>query len=213
MDASCDAPLGESLTEPVGIIAFVAEEFLGLRQGRQYQRRAFVVAHLAFAEQHDQRSSVAIAHGVQFRVQAAFRAPDTSGTSPFFRRLAAVRWAFIWVASIISRRGLPALRVSSAKILLNTPRRLQRTNRLYTVLCGPYSRGASRHRNPFLMTKTIPLITRRSSTLGTPCDSGKNGSIRRICASESRNKSVMATPPRAAIESTDHLIRKIFNGS
>jgi hypothetical protein len=33
---------------------------------------------------------------------------------------------------------------------------------------APYSRGASRHRNPFLMTKTIPLITRRSSTQGTP---------------------------------------------
>src|SRR5664279_1126789 len=49
--------------------------------------------------------------------------------------------------------------------------------------------------------------------LGTPCDSGKNGSIRHICASESRNNSVMATPPCAAIESTDHLIRKIFNGS
>jgi hypothetical protein len=48
------------------------------------------------------------------------------------------------------------------------------------VVCGPYPRGASRHRNPFLMTKTIPLITRRSSTLGAPCDNGKNGSIRRI---------------------------------
>src|SRR5450830_1087377 len=129
-DASCDASLGESLTEPVGVIAFVAEEFLGLRQGRQHQSRAFVVAHLAFAEQHDQRSPVAIAHGMQFRVQAAFRTPDTSGNSPFFRRLAAVRWAFKWVVSIISRRGLPALRVSSSKILLNTPRRLQRTNRL-----------------------------------------------------------------------------------
>ena len=30
----------------------------------------------------------------------------------------------------LSRRGLPAWRASSAKILLNTPRRLQRTNRL-----------------------------------------------------------------------------------
>ena len=117
-------------SEPVGVIAFVAEEFIGLRQRRQHQRRAFVVAHLAFAEQHNQRPPVAIAHGMQFRVQAALCAPDTSGNRPFFKRLAAVRWAFRWVASIISRRGLPALRASSAKILLNTPRRLQRTNRL-----------------------------------------------------------------------------------
>ena len=42
---------------------------------------------------------------------------------------------------------------------------------------------------------------------------GKNGSIRRICALESRNKSCMAAPPHAASESIDHLIRKIFNGS
>jgi hypothetical protein len=57
-DASCDAPFGQSLTRPVGVIALVAEKFLGLRQGRQHQRRIFVAAHLAFAEQHDQRSPV-----------------------------------------------------------------------------------------------------------------------------------------------------------
>src|SRR3546814_18108809 len=49
----------------------------------------------------------------------------------------------------------------------------------------------------------IPLITRRSSTRGTPCDNGKCGSIRRICASDNQNRSLMATPPDAAIES-DH---------
>jgi hypothetical protein len=38
------------------------------------------------------------------------------------------------------------------------------------VLCGPYSFGASRQRKPFLMMKMIPLMIRRSSTLGTPCD-------------------------------------------
>ena len=32
------------------------------------------------------------------------------------------------------------------------------------------------------MTYTIPLTTRRSSTRGTPCDSGKNGDIRAITA-------------------------------
>jgi hypothetical protein len=106
---------------------------------REAEQRAFDLflqnlvkgtSHLAFAEQYNQRSALAIAHGVQFRVQAAHGAPNTSGNSPLFRRLAAVRCAFRWVASIISRRGLPTLRANSAKILLNTPRRLQRTNRL-----------------------------------------------------------------------------------
>src|SRR3954451_9980224 len=87
-------------------------------------------AHLAFAKQHDDRTSLTITYGVQLRVQAALRAPDTSGNRPFFKRLAAVRCAFRWVASIINRFGVPPLRASSANILLNTPRRLQRTNRL-----------------------------------------------------------------------------------
>jgi hypothetical protein len=36
-----------------------------------------------------------------------------------------------------------------------------------------------------------------------PCDSGKNASIRRICALESKKKAAMAKPPRLAYESTD----------
>jgi N-ethylmaleimide reductase len=42
------------------------------------------------------------------------------------------------------------------------------------------------------MTKIIPLITRRSSTCGTPCDSGKNGLIRQSWAPDDQNKSLMA---------------------
>jgi hypothetical protein len=62
--------------------------------------------------------------------QAAFGPADTSGNSPFLSRLAAARWAFSCVASIISVSGLPPLAASSAKMRLNTPRRLQRMNRL-----------------------------------------------------------------------------------
>jgi hypothetical protein len=49
-----------------------------------------------------------------------------------------------------------------------------------------------RQRNPLRRTKIIPLITRRSSTRGTPCDSGKYGSIRRTWLSVSENKLLMA---------------------
>jgi hypothetical protein len=48
------------------------------------------------------------------------------------------------------------------------------------------------------MTKMMPLITRRSSTRGMPCDNGKNGDIRAIWASESRIISVMVAPPLGA---------------
>ena len=36
--------------------------------------------------------------------------------------------------------------------------------------------------SPFLITNTMALTIRRSSTRAIPCDSGKNPSIRRICA-------------------------------
>jgi len=45
-------------------------------------------------------------------------------------RLAAVRCALRCVASIINCSGLPPFAASAAKILLNTPMRLQRMNRL-----------------------------------------------------------------------------------
>src|SRR5450631_754847 len=129
-NARRDTALGESPAEPVGIISPVGEEFPGARQRGEHCSGAFEIARLAFAQQHDQRSPTTVAHGVQFRIQATLGAADTSGNRPFFKRLAAVRWAFRWVASIINRHGLPPLRASAAKILLKTPRRLQRTNRL-----------------------------------------------------------------------------------
>jgi hypothetical protein len=76
---------------------------------------------------------------------------------------------------------LAALARQFGEILLNAPRRLQRTNRLQIVLCGPYSGGASRQRSPFLITKTIALTIRRSSIRATPCESRKYRSIPRAC--------------------------------
>ena len=43
-------------------------------------------------------------------------------------------------------------------------------------------------------------------------DSGKYGTIRNICASDSQIISLMAATPRAAIASTDRHQRKQFNG-
>jgi len=71
-------------------------------------------------------------------------------------------------------------------------------NRVMPVL----SFGASRQRSPLRITKIMSLMIRRSSTPGIPCDSGKWGSIRRICASDNKIRSLMATPPDVATEST-----------
>src|SRR3546814_4182762 len=76
-------------------------------QGVEHQGSAFIVAHLSFAQQHDQRPALAVADGMELRVQTAFGASDTSGNSPFLSRLAAVRCALRWVASIINWSGFP----------------------------------------------------------------------------------------------------------
>lgn len=81
-DAWRDAAFDQGLAEPVAVIALVAKQFLGAWQARKQQACAFVIAHLAFGEQQDDRTPLAIAHRMELGVQPAFGAPDTSGNSP-----------------------------------------------------------------------------------------------------------------------------------
>ena len=129
-DAGLDVLLCERLAEPVTIVASVGDQPVGLRQGRQHGCGAAIVADLALGQQQYQRFAIAVADRVQLRIQAALGAPDTAGKAPFLSRLAAVRCAFRWVASIItvSVASLPA--ANSAKIRSKTPISLQRTKRL-----------------------------------------------------------------------------------
>ena len=78
-DAGGDAPFGQCVTEPVGIITPIGEQCLGPGGRTNHQRGALVVAHLPFAEQHDQRAAPAVADRVELGVQAAFGASDTFG--------------------------------------------------------------------------------------------------------------------------------------
>ncbi len=73
--------LNIGITEPVGIISFVAKQRLGRWKGVDHQRRAAEIAHLTFGQQQDQRSPLAITYGVQLGVQTTFGAPDTSGSA------------------------------------------------------------------------------------------------------------------------------------
>ncbi len=52
-------------SSPMNACARIAQKLAGFGQDGKHQCGAFVIAHLAFAEQHDQRSSLAVAHGVQ----------------------------------------------------------------------------------------------------------------------------------------------------
>ena len=78
-------------SEAVAVVTAIGNEVLGLRQVAEHQARSFVVAHLTFRQQQDDGTSLAVADGVQLGVQTTFGAPDTTGNSPFFSKLAAVR--------------------------------------------------------------------------------------------------------------------------
>src|SRR3546814_1696549 len=77
--------------------------------------------------------------------------------------------------------------------MIRRPPRSTRTDTLfpYTTLfraaCADRTRPGHRvHRKQLRATKMISLTIRRSSTPGTPRESGQYGSIRPICASESQ---------------------------
>jgi len=83
-------------------------------------------------------------------------------------------------------------RANPTIICAKMPLSLHRFQRLYKVLCGPYSFGASRQCKPLRFMKIIPLRTRRSSKRGLACDFAKKGSRRAICASLSQKRSHMS---------------------
>ena len=50
----------QSLAEPIAVIAPIAGQRSGLRQGVEHEPCAFMIAYLPFAQQQDQRLAVAI---------------------------------------------------------------------------------------------------------------------------------------------------------
>lgn len=81
-DAWGDAASGRGVAEPIAVVAFVSQQFLGLGWLGRQQSCAFMIAHLPFGEQPDDRPTLAIADCVQLRVKPTPGAPDTSGKSP-----------------------------------------------------------------------------------------------------------------------------------
>src|SRR5207248_6921150 len=90
-NARLAASFGESFSKPIAVIAPISDQGGGWRQVGKDQPRTCVIAHLPLAEHEDEGLAAAVTDSVQLRVQAACRAPDPAGNSPFFKRLAAVR--------------------------------------------------------------------------------------------------------------------------
>ena len=88
--------------EGIAVIPLVADQHGRRRQGVEHQPGAHVVVHLTFGKQQNQGQTVLVHDGMEFGVQPALGAADTAGNAPFLSRLAAVRCALRWVASIIN---------------------------------------------------------------------------------------------------------------
>src|ERR1700744_6607618 len=118
-------------------VAAVTDQNTAARQLLEQHTSAGMIAHLALGQQQDDGLALGVAYRVELGVQPALGAPDATRSPPFFRRLQAVRCALRWVESIMIQLGLGPAPANTAKIRPNTPRRLQRTKRLYSVLCRP----------------------------------------------------------------------------
>ena len=129
-NAWCDALLLECRDEPIRIIAAVSEQVFGVGKTGQQASRTSVIAGGPCCQQQVHGFTPLIAHGVQLRIQTTFCAANTAGDGHFWGRLAAVRWAFRWVESIIRQSLVPGGHANSRKSLWKIPARLQRTNRL-----------------------------------------------------------------------------------
>lgn len=93
-DAGRDALGLQGISEPICVIAPVAEPPLRLRQTVQQGASAGVVADLACCHEQADRASVCVGHSVQLGVNAALCASDQPPETPFFTpRLEAVRCA------------------------------------------------------------------------------------------------------------------------
>ena len=77
-------------------------------------------------------------------------AAHTAGKSPFLSKLAAVRWALRWVASIINRPSRCFCQLGKNIVEDAHPAPAQKT--IVQRFIRPYSRGASFHCRPCLMT-------------------------------------------------------------
>jgi hypothetical protein len=145
------------------------------------------------------RAALLVAERVDLGGAPAARAADrlVAGIAftPFFAP-AAERCAFTAELSIIVTRGGSAQATRAAKMRCQSPRWLQRFQRLKTVVYGPDSGGKARHRQPSRNRWMMPLITRRSSTRRGPvCTIGRCGSIAAHCTSFSQNKRDTVHPP------------------
>ena len=194
--AGCSERCPGSRWRTIGVIALVGMHDDAGRHTLEQSFGRLAIHRLTAGQQKGQRPTAAVGQGVDLRRPPAARAADRLAPlhplPPPAQRCALT-------AELSSRRlagGPPDVASSSNK----SSRRLSRPSGrsgCTNVLRGPYDDGASAHRPPEFSTWMIPLITRRSSTRGTPRGLlGNNGASGAHCPLLSQNSSVISALPQ-----------------
>jgi len=121
----------QRISEPVGVVTSVSEQPFDLWLTAQQCPCADIVTNLPGGDEEVERSSLAVANGVEFGVHTTFGLANQATAPPFLAvMLVAVQCAFRQVASIITVFCSPCSAASPTIIRENMPFSLQRFHRL-----------------------------------------------------------------------------------
>src|SRR5262249_41696491 len=169
-DHRFNATLDQVVSDFVAVVAFVAEEAVGINIVQLHQR-VITFDLMRFTAGHVDRRRVAfgIRAVVDFGREAAARAPER-----FPRLIPPFTPAACWCARTIVESmacslsaGGPRL-ASVSNTASHTPSLLQRVKRTKTEFQLPYRSGISRQGAPVRSTQRMPLTVRRLSAMAGP---------------------------------------------
>src|SRR6516164_440167 len=179
-DHRFNATLDQVVADFVAVVAFVAEEAVGINIVQLHQRViTFDLMRLTAGNVERQRVTFGIRAEVDFGREAAPRAPERfPRLIPPFTPAACwcARTIVVSMACSLSAGGPRLASVSNAAS--HTPSLLQRVKRTKTEFQLPYRSGISRQGAPVRSTQRMPLTVRRLSTMAGPRSPrfGSNGS-------------------------------------
>jgi len=120
----------------VGVVAAVGDQAADRAGPVQQGAGEADVVDVSGCQQQYAGPPLTIGQGVELARLAAAREAERLGIGPPFAP-PAERWALMCVLSIIARPWIGLCPVKASKMPSHTPCRLQRLNRLYTVVYGP----------------------------------------------------------------------------
>ena len=159
----------------VTVISLIRDNILTpqIKQFQQLLRIANVIT-VPWRQQKPQRVSQSIHYRMDFRAQSS-PAASQCFVAPFFAPLPCWWTLIVVLSSIRVLSSTMSWAISSSKTCSQTPCRLHRRNRVYTLFQGPYRSGRSLQGIPVFSQYRIPLSMTRLSFPGLPPCAGFSG--------------------------------------